>query len=201
MSPLFNGIVCAYHPATLGSNPMHTINAFSFPGKFVLYLSLYCQKNENKQNRPGLAHIFKIVMKYFILNFIFKLVKGRPFNFFTSNICQKLSSTIFFTEYWICFKRIGYLKRLRMKFTNAIPKYVGWNTCRSCFLAASSIASKLYMIAHYTILYMIPHTTSYRNSYRTDYLIIFNLIRFLPAGMSWKAHGVSIVPMTFVAQQ
>ena len=59
VSPLFSGIVCAYHPATLGSNPMHSINAFSFPGKFVLYLSLYCQYNENKQNRPGLAHIFK----------------------------------------------------------------------------------------------------------------------------------------------
>ena len=59
VSPLFSGIVCAYHPTTLGSNPMHTINAFSFPGKFVLYLPLYCQYNKNKQNRPGLAHIFK----------------------------------------------------------------------------------------------------------------------------------------------
>ena len=35
--------LCAYHPATPGSSPKHTIYAFSFVVKFVLYLS--CEKS------------------------------------------------------------------------------------------------------------------------------------------------------------
>ena len=53
--PLLRGIICAYHPAILGSNPKQSINAFSFNVKLLLYLSLHCEKYENKQKEPGLA--------------------------------------------------------------------------------------------------------------------------------------------------
>ena len=47
--------VCTYHPAALGSNLKHTINAF-----FNLYLN--CNEKRTKINKkwPGLAHFFKL---------------------------------------------------------------------------------------------------------------------------------------------
>ena len=41
-----SGFVCAFNPAALGSSPNNTIYAFII---FVLYSSLHCEKNENKQ--------------------------------------------------------------------------------------------------------------------------------------------------------
>ena len=41
-----SGFVCAFNPAALGSSPKNTIYAFII---FVLYSSLHCKKNENKQ--------------------------------------------------------------------------------------------------------------------------------------------------------
>ena len=46
-----SGIICAFHPAALGSSPKHT--AIIILVQFVLYLSLHCEKNENKQKDAG----------------------------------------------------------------------------------------------------------------------------------------------------
>ena len=42
--PKLSGFVCTFHPAAPGSTPKHAINAFSIIVKFVLYLSMWCEK-------------------------------------------------------------------------------------------------------------------------------------------------------------
>ena len=54
--PKLSGFVYAYHPATPGSNPKHTIDAFII----VLYLS--CEKDENKQKEAVFGPFFKKCM-------------------------------------------------------------------------------------------------------------------------------------------
>ena len=49
---LFTSVDCTYHPEVPGSNPKHTIYAL-FKSIFVLQLSLYSEKNANKQKRPA----------------------------------------------------------------------------------------------------------------------------------------------------
>ena len=48
---MLSGFACAYHPATPGSSPKHTINVFSIYIVRIVYLSfeLECEKNENNQ--------------------------------------------------------------------------------------------------------------------------------------------------------
>ena len=54
--PQLSGFVCAYHPATPGLSPKHTIYPFSFK-VFVQYLT--CEKNENKQKEAGFGPLKK----------------------------------------------------------------------------------------------------------------------------------------------
>ena len=63
--PKLNGFVYAYHPATPGSNPKHTIYVFIiFVVKFVLYLS--CEKKEIKQIEARLGPFKKPLLNNLI---------------------------------------------------------------------------------------------------------------------------------------
>ena len=63
-----SGFVCAFHPATPGSSPKHTIYAFSIYIVQIVYLSLEleCEKNENKTKR---GRDWPIFYKKNVLNF------------------------------------------------------------------------------------------------------------------------------------
>ena len=52
-----SGFACTYHPAIPGSNPKHTIHAFTY--KFCATYICHCVEKKTKINtqRPGLAHI------------------------------------------------------------------------------------------------------------------------------------------------
>ena len=53
MSPLLGGFVCAFHPATLGSSPKHTIYAF-------IIINQNLELNENKQIEDEFCHLKSI---------------------------------------------------------------------------------------------------------------------------------------------
>ena len=49
--------ILAYYPVVPGLNPKHTVYAFIY-SNFVLYLSLYWEKDENKQKKAGFGPYF-----------------------------------------------------------------------------------------------------------------------------------------------
>ena len=55
-TPLFSGFVCAFHPAVPGSNPKHTIYAFS-----ILYYICHCieERKKNTQKEARFGQYFK----------------------------------------------------------------------------------------------------------------------------------------------
>ena len=59
MPPQLSGFVCAFQPTTPGLSPKHTSYAFIQSHiRIVLYLSLHCDKNKNKQKEARLGPLF-----------------------------------------------------------------------------------------------------------------------------------------------
>ena len=63
-----NGFVCDYHSAVPASNPKHTIYTFIW-SNFVLYLSLYWEKDEKNKKKAGFGpYFFKNLQMFFFVS-------------------------------------------------------------------------------------------------------------------------------------
>ena len=80
------------HPALVGSNPNHTIYAFSVYRQIVSYLSLYCEKDEYKRKMPliGLkTYINTFFNGPFPACFLFIFVfSNKHYNFYNKKLCR-----------------------------------------------------------------------------------------------------------------